>query len=94
MEKMGSRTGKDGGTVKSLSSEPTPLQYRYRGNMLGDRKGQCCELILGSSSQLPMIRFADGYTACVPRYTVRRLKEATCSRSSSSSSSPTSSFRS
>lgn len=94
MEKVIARTAENGGTVKSLSSEPTPLQYRYRGNMLGDRKGQCCELILGSNSQLPMIRFADGYTACVPRYTVRRLKEATCSRSSSSSSSPTSSSRS
>lgn len=93
MEKMGSRTEEVGVTVKSLSSEPTPFRYVYRGLSLGDRKGQCCELILGRSSQLPMIRFADGYTAHVPRYTVRRLKEASCSRSSSSSSSPTSSFR-
>lgn len=89
MEKMGSRTKENGAILKTLSSEPTPFRYYYRGLSLGNRKGQCCELILGSSSQLPIIRFADGYTACVPRYTVRRLKEASCSRSSSSSSSPT-----
>lgn len=58
------------------ASEPKPFRYYYRGLSLGDRKGQCCELIHGHSSQSPMIRFADGFTAHVPRYTVRRLKEA------------------
>lgn len=81
--------------MKTLVPEPTPFRWYYRGLNLGDRKGQSCEIILGSPGQLPMIRFEDGFTACVPRYTVRQKpKVLKCSSSSSSSSRPSSSRRS
>jgi hypothetical protein len=73
MAKIASRTNESSGTVKTLDSEPTPFPYVYRGLSLGDRRGQSCELILGERGHLPiMIRFEDGFTVRVPRYTVRR----------------------
>jgi hypothetical protein len=61
--------------VKALP--PTePMPYTFRGNMLGDYRGQPCRIVgpfqpLTSSVH---VQFADGLTALVPRYVLRRKR--------------------
>lgn len=79
--------------------EPTPFDYIFHGTSFNDpdgksRTGLPCQLLLGAKGTNITIRFEDGYTATVPRLTVRRKKGAPCFSSSSSCSPPSSHSRS